>query len=58
MVFSPVVNRCLFAFRFSMPITVEDVYAYMVDKYYGKENGLKLEKVDLNAECLVKFNWK
>lgn len=51
-------NRCLFAFRFSMPITVEDVYAYMVDKYYGKDNGLKLEDVDLNAECLVKFDWK
>ena len=50
-------NRCLFAFRFSMPITVEDVYAYMVDEYYGKDNGLKLEKVDLNAECLVKFDW-
>ena len=30
----------------------------MVDKYYGKDNGLKLEKVDLNAECLVKFNCK
>ena len=30
----------------------------MVDKYYGKDNGLKLEKVDLNAECLVKFDWK
>ena len=44
-------------FRFSMPITVEDVYAYMVDKYYGKDNGLKLEKVDLKAECLVKFDW-
>ena len=45
-------------FRFSMPITVEDVDAYMVDKYYGKDSGQKLEKVDLNAECLVKFDWK